>query len=122
MHDFADVLSMRTYMHVVISLVARYRVGWVVFDYESAYVVRGADGKPILLYDGFGLRVRGVALSPFTYDRGLLIAHWFGEIVSRYEGQSGVRYTYGASWFDAEDICWIADYGFDHLQILVDAR
>jgi hypothetical protein len=121
MHDPADALSTRTYMHAVTSLAARHRIGWAVFDYESAYAVRGPDGKPTPLYDGLGLRARGATPSPFTYDRGVLIAHWLGGIAPRYEGQSGVRHTYGAPWFDAEDIRWIADHGFDHLQIPVDA-
>jgi endoglucanase len=122
MHDPADALSTRSYMNAVTSLAARHHVGWAVFDYESAYAVRGPDGKPTPLYDGLGLHARGTAPSPFTYDRGLLIAHWLGGIAPRYEGQSSIPHTYGAPWFDAEDIRWIADHGFDHLQIPVDAR
>jgi hypothetical protein len=65
---------------------------------------------------------RAVPASAFTYERGVLIAHWLGGIAPRYEGQSGVPHTYAGAWFDEEDVRWIAAHGFDHLQIAVDAR
>jgi hypothetical protein len=33
-----------------------------------------------------------------------------------------VPHTYGAAWFDQEDVSWIADQGFDHIQIDVDEQ
>jgi soluble cytochrome b562 len=121
MHDAVDALSTRTYMNAVTELAARHDVGWAVYDYESAVAVRGADGKPTPLYDGLGLTA-AAARPAFTYERGVLIAHWLGGIAPRYEGQSRTPHTYAAPWFDGEDIRWIADHGFDHLQITVDAR
>ena len=58
----------------------------------------------------------------FTFKRGVLVTHWTGVVAPRYLGQSNVAHTYGADWFDEEDVNWIAEKGFDHLQINVDVR
>jgi hypothetical protein len=58
----------------------------------------------------------------FTYNKGLLVTHWTGCVAPRYTGISNVPHTYGAEWFGEEDIQWIADQGFDHLQIDVDEQ
>jgi hypothetical protein len=58
----------------------------------------------------------------YRFERGVVIAHWLGGLAPRYTGKSGIPHTYAAPWFDGEDVRWIADHGFDHLQIPVDAR
>lgn len=58
----------------------------------------------------------------FRYQKGLLVTHWTGCVAPRYMGISNISHTYGASWFDQEDVRWIADHGFDHLQIDVDEQ
>lgn len=58
----------------------------------------------------------------YTYDKGLLVTHWTGCVAPRYMGISNVPHTYGAQWFDEEDVRWIAGHGFDHVQIDVDEQ
>lgn len=58
----------------------------------------------------------------FSFKKGVVVTHWTGVVASRYLGQSNVPHTYGANWFDQEDIKWIASNGFDHIQINVDVR
>lgn len=62
------------------------------------------------------------AKKKFTYKKGVLVTHWTGCVAPRYMGVSNVPHTYGASWFDEEDVQWIARKGFDHLQIDVDVQ
>jgi hypothetical protein len=121
MHDPADAVSVRTYIAGVVDAARRNDTGWAVFDYESAYAIRDAAGAPTAMYHGLGLAKRGAAAPAFTYARGLLVAHWLGGIAPRYPGQSNVLHTYAAPWFDDEDVRWIADRGFDHLFVPVDA-
>jgi hypothetical protein len=122
MHDEADALSTRTYVRAVTDLAARHDLGWAAYDYESAYAVRAADGHPTPLYDGLGLRPRTAPPPPpFSYERGVVIAHWLGDVAPRYLGQSRTPHGYAAPWFDGEDLRWIAEHGFDHVQISVDA-
>ena len=49
-----------------------------------------------------------------TFKRGVNISHWLA--------QNRDDRPYGAAWFSEEDVKWIADAGFDHLRIPVDAR
>jgi hypothetical protein len=60
--------------------------------------------------------------SAYSYEKGVLVTHWTGCVAPRYMGQSNVSHTYGASWFDEEDVAWIANQGFDHIQIDVDEQ
>ncbi|RME68376.1 MAG: hypothetical protein D6781_11130 [Verrucomicrobia bacterium] len=50
----------------------------------------------------------------FTFRRGVNISHWLSQL--------GGDRTYGADWFDEEDVAWIAAQGFDHLRLPVDGR
>lgn len=49
-----------------------------------------------------------------TFKKGVNISHWLS--------QNGGKYTFGAPWFNAEDVKWIATHGFDHIRIAVDVR
>lgn len=62
------------------------------------------------------------ASAKFSYRKGVVVTHWTGVVAPRYMGQSNMAHTYGADWFDEEDVRWIAQKGFDHLQIDVDVR
>jgi hypothetical protein len=50
--------------------------------------------------------------SPASFKRGLNIAHWLSH---NYLPAA----PYGASWFDEEDVAWIAAQGFDHLRLRI---
>lgn len=56
-----------------------------------------------------------------SFARGVVVAHWLGGVSPIYTGQSNVPHVYAAPWFDDADVAWIAERGFDHLQIRVDA-
>jgi endoglucanase len=49
-----------------------------------------------------------------TFKRGVNISHWLSQ---NFEDR-----PYAASWFDAEDVAWIAKQGFDHIRFPVDGR
>ncbi len=49
-----------------------------------------------------------------TFKRGVNISHWLA--------QNRDDRPYGADWFSEEDVQWIAQQGFDHIRIPVDAR
>jgi endoglucanase len=51
---------------------------------------------------------------PITFKRGVNISHWLA--------QHFEQRPYGAPWFDAEDVAWIAAQGFDHIRLPVDGR
>jgi endoglucanase len=53
----------------------------------------------------------------YTFQRGVNVNHWLGDNIA---GGAGVdTLSYGAAWFDAEDVAWIADHGYDHLRLWV---
>lgn len=54
------------------------------------------------------------ASSTFTFKRGVNISHWLS--------QNNKRQPYGADWFTARDLDWIAAHGFDHIRLPVDGR
>lgn len=62
---------------------------------------------------------RAGAAARFTFARGVVVNHWIGAVAPDYPGQSGVAHTYAASWFDQEDVKWIAAHGFDHIQMSI---
>lgn len=59
------------------------------------------------------LTVSAMAGAP-TFQRGVNISHWLA--------QHGGERPYGAMWFDAEDVGWIAEQGFDHIRVPVEGR
>src|SRR5688572_30529719 len=67
-------------------------------------VVAGCAGAPS------GFEPAGVDAP--AYRRGVNVNHWLS-------GNYGASHTYGAPWFDAEDVAWIAAHGFDHIRIRV---
>lgn len=52
--------------------------------------------------------------STTSFDRGVNINHWLS--------QNYGKLTYGADWFDREDVEWIASQGFDHIRIPIDYK
>lgn len=54
------------------------------------------------------------SMTSFTFKRGVNISHWLSQL--------GESRQYGADWFNAEDVAWIAAQGFDHLRLPVDGR
>lgn len=52
----------------------------------------------------------------YTFDRGVIVNHW---LASNFAPSAAPAVHYGAPWFDEEDVAWIAERGFDHLQIYV---
>jgi hypothetical protein len=57
----------------------------------------------------------------YTFRRGVIVHHWLAMPFEHVRGKSGVPHTYAAPWFDAEDVDWIADHGFDHIVMAIDA-
>jgi len=55
-------------------------------------------------------------VSRATFRRGVTINHWLGDNLRPSELPDS---AYGASWFDEEDVAWIAARGFDHVRVLV---
>jgi hypothetical protein len=55
----------------------------------------------------------------YTFRRGLNLNHWLG---SNLPPSVHPNAGYAASWFDAEDVGWIAAQGFDHVRIWVDGN
>jgi hypothetical protein len=51
-----------------------------------------------------------------TFRRGLIVNHWLGDNLPP---DMLANAHYGATWFDDEDVAWIAAKGFDHLRIVV---
>jgi hypothetical protein len=56
----------------------------------------------------------------FTFDRGVVVAHWLGRNMP--PDDSADSYAYAADWFDEEDVAWIAAQGFDHMRVHVDGH
>jgi len=54
--------------------------------------------------------------SRVTFRRGVTINHWLGDNLRPADLADA---AYGASWFDEEDLAWIAAQRFDHVRILV---
>lgn len=52
----------------------------------------------------------------YTFRRGVNVNHWLGDNLAPSQHPDAL---YGATWFDDEDIAWIAGQGFDHLRIWV---
>jgi len=50
----------------------------------------------------------------FMFKRGVNISHWLSQNMD--------NRTYGADWFTEEDVRWIADQGFDHIRVPIDAK
>lgn len=48
----------------------------------------------------------------YTFKKGVNISHWLSQ-------NYGTK-TYGAPWFNREDVTWIAQQGFDHIRFPVD--
>ncbi len=53
----------------------------------------------------------------YTFQRGVNINHWLGDNIAPNDGNIGR--PYGATWFDQDDVAWIAAHGFDHLRVWV---
>ncbi len=53
----------------------------------------------------------------YTFKRGVNINHWLGDNIAKTEGFPAR--LYGETWFDEEDVAWIAAQGFDHLRVWV---
>jgi hypothetical protein len=51
-----------------------------------------------------------------TFRRGLVVNHWLGDNLPP---DMLANSLYGATWFDDEDVAWIAARRFDHLRIVV---
>ncbi len=51
---------------------------------------------------------------PHTFMRGVNIDNWLS--------QNDAAMPYGAPWFTAEDVAWIAAQGFDHIRFPIDSR
>lgn len=49
-----------------------------------------------------------------TFKHGVNIANWLS--------QNDPELPYAASWFDEEDVAWIAAQGFDHIRFPIDSR
>jgi endoglucanase len=119
--DLVDADSTRRYMRAVFLEAAKLRIGWSVYNYDTASGIRDEKGDPNPLYEGLGLipeplerpdATVGATASPVTFRRGVNIAHWLSHNVP-------VDYEYAAPWFDEEDVAWIASQGFDHLRLRV---
>ncbi len=54
------------------------------------------------------------APNEYTFKRGINISHWLSQNI---QGR-----PYGANWFAEEDVRWLAEQGFDHLRIPIDAK
>jgi imidazolonepropionase-like amidohydrolase len=67
-------------------------------------VIAGCAGAPS------GFEAAGVDAP--AYRRGVNVNHWLS-------GNYDESHTYGAAWFDAEDVGWIAAHGFDHIRLRV---
>ncbi len=52
----------------------------------------------------------------FTYARGLNVNHWLGDNLP---AEVFPRGGYAGTWFDEDDVAWIAAQGFDHVRIWV---
>lgn len=50
----------------------------------------------------------------YTFKKGVNISHWLSQ-------NYGTK-TYGAPWFDRDDVTWIAQQGFDHIRFPVDGQ
>ncbi len=61
-------------------------------------------------------RDEGAAPLRATYLRGLNVNHWIGDNLAATLLPNA---TYGATWFDEEDVRWIAAQGFDHVRVWV---
>jgi endoglucanase len=119
--DLVDADSTRRYMRAVFLEAAKLRLGWSVYNYDTASGIRDEKGDPNPLYEGLGLipgplerpdETVGAADVPVTFRRGVNIAHWLSHNVP-------VDFEYAAPWFDEEDVAWIASQGFDHLRVRV---
>lgn len=51
-----------------------------------------------------------------TFARGVNVNHWIGDNLPESMLPNA---TYGAAWFDEEDVRWIAAQGFDHVRVWV---
>jgi hypothetical protein len=57
-----------------------------------------------------------VAAREATFARGVNVNHWIGDNLPETMLPGA---TYGAPWFDDEDVRWIAAQGFDHVRVWV---
>ncbi len=76
---------------------------WCHLGFASGMLASLAFGSPA-----------GPAAPVFTFRRGVNISHWLS--------QNTRHLPYGAKWFTAKDLVWIARHGFDHIRLPVDGR
>ncbi len=119
----ADEDSVRAYMRTIRDGLEREGLAWAVYDYHSGCAVRAqaGTGGPTAVLEGLDIASNKHIDANYTYKKGVIVTHWLGAVAPAFRGKSDTPHTYAASWFDEEDMEWIANHGFDHVQILVDA-
>ena len=76
-------------------------------------ILLGMGAGLIAVSSGQSASVPGEGSTP-TFKRGISVGHWLAKY---HDGQD-----YGAPWFGAADVRWMAQHGFDHIRYPVDGR